>query len=68
MPLVMIHLTMELLGKLLPISFLRIIGSRAFVHEEGHREKLDQRGWEGVKWGAITIIQCIKLTIALRVR
>ena len=29
--------------------FLRVIGSRAlFVHKEGHRDKLDQRAWEGV--------------------
>ena len=30
------------------LSFLRVIESRAFVHAEGHRDKLDQRAWDGV--------------------
>ena len=38
----------RMLGKNADLSFLRVIGSRAFVHEEGHRSKLDQRAWEGV--------------------
>ena len=38
-------------GKNADLSFLRVIGSRAFVHEEGHRDKLDQRAWEGVLVG-----------------
>ena len=38
-------------GKNTDLSFLRVIGSRAFVHEEGHRDKLDQRAWEGVLVG-----------------
>ena len=32
----------QMFGKYADLSFLRVIG-RAFVHEEGHREKLDQR-------------------------
>ena len=38
-------------GKNVDLSFLRVIGSRAFVREEGHREKLDQRAWGGVLVG-----------------
>ena len=38
----------RMLGENADLSFLRVIGSRAFVHEEGHRSKLDQRAWEGV--------------------
>ena len=38
----------RMFGKNADLSFLRVIGSRAFVHEEGHRDKLDQRAWEGV--------------------
>ena len=33
------------------LSFLRVKGSRAFVHEEGHHEKLDQRSWAYVLVG-----------------
>ena len=38
----------RMFGKNADLSFLRVIGSRAFVHEEGHRDKLDERAWEGV--------------------
>ena len=38
-------------GENADFSFLRVIGSRAFVHEGGHRDKLDQRAWEGVLEG-----------------
>ena len=49
-PLVVIHPTIECLRKM-PIFLLRVIGSRAFVYEEGHRDKLDQKAWEGVLVG-----------------
>ena len=41
----------RMFGKNADLSFLRVIGSRAFVHEEGHRDKLQQRAWEGVLAG-----------------
>ena len=49
-PLVVIHPTICCLRKM-PIFLLRVIGSRAFVYEEGHRGKLDQKAWEGVLVG-----------------
>ena len=41
----------RMFGKNVDLSFLRVIGPRAFVHEEGHRDKLEQRAWEGVLVG-----------------
>ena len=41
----------RMFGENADLSFLRVIGSRAFVHEEGHRDKLDQRAREGVLVG-----------------
>ena len=41
----------RMFGKQANLSFLRIIGSRAFVHEEGHTTKLQPRAWEGVLVG-----------------
>ena len=38
----------RMFGKNADLSFLRVIGSRAFAREEGHRDKLDQRAWGGV--------------------
>ena len=38
----------RMFGKNADLSVLRVIGPRAFVHEEGHRDKLEQRAWEGV--------------------
>ena len=35
-------------GKNDDFSFLRDIGSQAFVYEKEHHEKLYQRAWEGV--------------------
>ena len=33
------------------LSFLRVIGSRAFVHVERHTSKLEEKVWEGVLVG-----------------
>ena len=33
----------RMFGKNVDLSFLRVMGSRAFVHKEAHRDKLDQR-------------------------
>ncbi|CAM9468301.1 unnamed protein product, partial [Sphacelaria rigidula] len=33
------------------ISFLRTIGSRAFVHRERHHSKLEEKAWKGVLVG-----------------
>ena len=41
----------RMFGKQANLSFLRIIGSRAFVHVEGHTTKLQPRAWEGVLVG-----------------
>ena len=38
-------------GKNYDISFMRVIGSRAFVHVRRHHEKLDKRAWEGILVG-----------------
>ena len=38
-------------GKNADLSFLQNIGARAFVHEERHRDKVDQRAWKGVSVG-----------------
>ena len=55
--------------------FLRIIGSRAFVHKNRHCDKLHQRAWEGNKYKAgynndnPTYITCLGgLALGLRVR
>ena len=39
----------RMFGKNTDLLFLRIIGLRAFVHVEGHHEKLDQRAWERIR-------------------
>ncbi|CAB1109566.1 unnamed protein product [Ectocarpus sp. CCAP 1310/34] len=41
----------RMFGKQANLSFLRIIGSRAFVHIEGHTTKLQAKAWEGVLVG-----------------
>ncbi len=41
----------RMFGKQANLSFLRIIGSRAFVHVEGHTTKLQPKAWEGVLVG-----------------
>eukprot|EP00903_Cladosiphon_okamuranus_P012044 g11309.t1 len=41
----------RMFGKQANLSFLRIIGSRAFVHVEGHNTKRQPRAWEGVLVG-----------------
>ena len=41
----------RMFGKQANLSFLRIIGTRAFVHEEGYRRKLQEKAWEGVLIG-----------------
>eukprot|EP00752_Nemacystus_decipiens_P005704 g5162.t1 len=41
----------RMFGKQANLSFLRIIGSRAFVHVEGHTTKLQPQAWEGVLVG-----------------
>lgn len=41
----------HLFGKQADLSFLRVIGSRAFVHVEGHTTKLQPKAWEGVLVG-----------------
>ena len=41
----------RMFGKQANLSFLRIIGSRAFVHIEGHVTKLQPKAWEGVLVG-----------------
>lgn len=38
-------------GKQAKLSFLRIMGSRVFVHKEGHLSKLEDKAWEGVLFG-----------------
>ena len=38
-------------GKQANLAFLRIIGSRAFVHKEGYTSKLEDKTWEGVLIG-----------------
>ena len=38
-------------GKHAKLSFLRVIGSRAFVHVERHISKLEEKAWEGVLVG-----------------
>ena len=54
---------------------LRIIGSRAFVHEKRHCDKLHQNAWEDIKYKAVynndnpTYITCLGgLALGLRVR
>ena len=44
-------------GKNADHSFLRVIGSRASIQEEGHRDKLDQRTWEGVLGPVLTMFR-----------
>eukprot|EP00903_Cladosiphon_okamuranus_P014960 g13848.t1 len=41
----------RMFGKQANLSFLRIIGSRAFVYVEGYTTKLQARAWEGVLVG-----------------
>ena len=41
----------RMFGKNYDISFMRVIGSRAFVHVRRHHEKLDKRAWEGILVG-----------------
>ncbi|CAB1118025.1 unnamed protein product [Ectocarpus sp. CCAP 1310/34] len=46
-----------LYGKDAYLGHLRVIGSRAFVHEETHTRKLEHRAWEGrlvVGWASTT--------------
>ena len=38
-------------GKHAKLYFLRVIGSRAFVHVERHTSKLEEKVWEGVLVG-----------------
>ncbi|CAN0042421.1 unnamed protein product [Sphacelaria rigidula] len=38
-------------GKQAKLSFIRTIGCRAFVHKEGHLNKLEDKAWEGVQIG-----------------
>ncbi|CAN0051570.1 unnamed protein product, partial [Sphacelaria rigidula] len=41
----------RMFGKQANLAFLRIIGSRAFVHKKGHINKLKDTAWEGVLIG-----------------
>ena len=41
----------KMFGKHADLSFLRTIGARGFVHNEGHLRKLDSRAREGVLIG-----------------
>ncbi|CAB1104474.1 unnamed protein product [Ectocarpus sp. CCAP 1310/34] len=41
----------RMFGKQAELSFLRIIGCRAFVHVEGHTNKLQPKAWEGILVG-----------------
>ena len=41
----------RMFGKQADVSFLRVIGARAFVHVEGHTTKLQPKAWEGVLVG-----------------
>ena len=36
-----------LYGKVAHLGHLRVVGARAFVHEETHTKKLESRAWEG---------------------
>ena len=58
----------RMVGKNADLSFLQAIGSRAFVHEEGSRAKVDQRAWEGVLVGYNNDSQRTGFFIILRVR
>lgn len=40
-----------MLGKQAELSFLWIIGTRAYVHVEGYTRKLQHKAWEGVLIG-----------------
>ena len=37
----------KMLGKQAVLSHLRVVGARAFVHYEQHRDKIQDRAWEG---------------------
>ena len=58
----------RMFGKHADLSFLRAIGSRACVHNDGHLRKLDPRAREGVLIATTTTSRPTGFTTAIRVK